>query len=218
MPDRRGVELSINVLVVIILGLVLLGAGALIFTRLFWSVQDTLREVDDTTRARIHDEMLQLGERVLAAEVVKEAKPGSFAQFDIGVRNEIPDVVVGDYVEPRYFVMEVRFGGFLDRDGQPQELDCAHGVEECPVRWLRPPTTDDRRVARTLPIPSDDEAFFSFGAKVPPGIRFGRYDYTVRICQFSRSAGDPEPANCDGAAMADDYPPPVKVYVDVKSG
>lgn len=90
MKSKKGFELSINMIVVLILGLVILGVGVSIFFNAYGEVVELRENVDAQTEARINS-LLDDGSLIVIPFTNKEGKRGDFLDFDIGINNELGD-------------------------------------------------------------------------------------------------------------------------------
>ncbi len=212
--SRRGVELAINTLVVIILGVVMLGAGLFLFVSLFGAITETVRDVDEVTKAKLREEMMRAGDNVLADYTIREIRRGKFGQFNVGVHNVLADSGDGG----RAFFMEVSLSGCYDLDLVPFPAGCPEADD-----WLEPPPAPGGTLFRRLepPLRYDEDGFLAFGVKIPEeSLESGRYEFTVDACEWTARPEDVEPSGCgpdDGPADNPPrlYPPRLKVYVDV---
>ena len=85
--NKKGIQLSVNFLVVIILGLVILGLGTSLFYKLISTSKDIVLDVDKQTEERL-ERMMQTGGLVVISDVTKNIKAGEFADFYLGITNE----------------------------------------------------------------------------------------------------------------------------------
>jgi hypothetical protein len=95
--NKTGMELSINMIVVIILGLVMLGAGIAIFNNGFGSAVELRDEMSQQQQLQLN-RLLDDGSSIVIPFTVKEAKRGEHADFDIGISNELNAGTIDFYI------------------------------------------------------------------------------------------------------------------------
>jgi hypothetical protein len=88
MFNKKGFELSINMLIVIILGIVMLVTGLTIFNSAFSKVSDTAMNVDSQTQKQLAS-LLDNGGTVVMPYTTKEGERGERVIFSLGVNNEL---------------------------------------------------------------------------------------------------------------------------------
>lgn len=88
MKNKKGIELAINTLVIMILGLVILIAGTSIFFKAYNKTVEMSEEVDSQTQKRLAD-LLNDGSSVVVPITSKEAERGKRVDFNLGVNNEL---------------------------------------------------------------------------------------------------------------------------------
>lgn len=88
MKSKKGFQLSINMLVVIILGLVILGIGVSIFFNAYGEVAELRSDVDQQTASRINS-LLDDGSLIVIPFSSKDGKRGDYVDFDMGINNEL---------------------------------------------------------------------------------------------------------------------------------
>ncbi|MFW6378454.1 MAG: hypothetical protein ACOCZV_00360 [Nanoarchaeota archaeon] len=111
--SKTGFQLSINMLVVIIIGVALLGIGFSIFSNAFSKTTDLRDQVGEDTQRQI-SALLEDGSLVVVPYANKEAKRGDYVDFNIGINNEMGDT--------RSFKVLVTYSGstaYTDEDDDP---------------------------------------------------------------------------------------------------
>ncbi|MAE13503.1 hypothetical protein CMO92_02980 [Candidatus Woesearchaeota archaeon] len=93
--NKKGIQLSVNFLVVIILGLVILGLGMSLFYKLIGSATTTVQEVDRQTQERL-ERMMVGGNLVVVSDTTKAVETGEYADFFVGITNELADTTEFD--------------------------------------------------------------------------------------------------------------------------
>jgi hypothetical protein len=87
--SKKGFELSINMIVVIILGVVLLMAGISIFYKGYNKVVEMRKDVDSQNKQSLNNLMMNSDAIVALPFSSKEGKRGGFVDFDLGINNEL---------------------------------------------------------------------------------------------------------------------------------
>jgi len=87
--SKKGFELSINMIVVIILGVVLLMAGISIFYKGYNKVVEMRQDVDSQNKQALNNLMISDDALVAVPFTSKEGDRGGFVDFDIGINNEL---------------------------------------------------------------------------------------------------------------------------------
>ncbi|MCA9478198.1 MAG: hypothetical protein KC535_03575 [Nanoarchaeota archaeon] len=118
LNNKKAFELSINMIVVIILGLTLMGVGISIFYQAYNKTVDIKENVDAQTQRQLND-LLDTGEAIVIPINNKEGERGDYVDFDIGISNELGST--------KTFFLYVRYDGFVGRNGddlalQPKEI------------------------------------------------------------------------------------------------
>ena len=86
--NKRGIELSVNFLVIIILGIVILAGGITLIYKVFAGSTQLTDRVSDQQAAEL-DRIMSQGQLVATATTTKTIKRGDFDIFAIGINNEI---------------------------------------------------------------------------------------------------------------------------------
>ncbi len=86
--NKRGFELSVNFLVIIILSIAMLGVGMMLFYKIM-NVSDNIRtDLDQQTLDRLNRAMDD-GSLIYIPDVTKTTTYGEYAYFGLGIRNEL---------------------------------------------------------------------------------------------------------------------------------
>ncbi len=168
---RKGMEMSINFLVVLILGIAMLSLGIWLLGDFFGS----LHEFDKAISEREKEQMLTLiGDRdVMIYPETLTISTGKTNSFLIGVHNRLPG-------PSKEFIPIVRFKYAIDKT----EVDICDETSTgtCspsapgggdPNLWLLP--------MGSLPVENTETGVFKLIVKVPKGIRSGNYLFEVCV-------------------------------------
>jgi hypothetical protein len=101
--SKKGMEMSINIVVGLILGIAMLSAGLLLFNKILFNADNTEKQIDEQTKERIY-QALDTGDPIYVPVSNVEVEKKS-AQFWVGIRNI--DAEAGDF---KIEVSEPSFG------------------------------------------------------------------------------------------------------------
>ena len=107
MRSRKGIELSINFIVILILSLIIFVGGLVFTTKFFNMAMDEKARLDKETEAKI-DQLLADGAPVAIPQNKKAIKRGHSDVFGLGIRNI--------YREPKDFYVVMSFSKAYRRD------------------------------------------------------------------------------------------------------
>ena len=225
--NNRGFQLSINMLVVLILGLAMLGIGISLFYNAYDKTQDLKSDVDSQTQVRLNA-LLDDGSIVVIPQKNIDGKRGDLVQFSLGVTNIHPD--------REKFVVYVTYGGssaFLDEPDTFNPFDyyatgdfnkfsvCPDGdsSDVCGTSWVVIPRGDSNKNYRLEFFLDSNERYYTpIGIQVPKSgdVVGGQYIFNVDVC-----IGDDcisKPLNCHNGCVIDDdsrYDSRQKVIVNI---
>ncbi len=104
MKDKKGIELAVNFLVVVIISIALLVGGILLFKNLLKGTIEIKGELDKQTEAEI-EHLLTQGQLVSVFPATKEIERGDSHVFGVGVLN---------IEEESTFQITVKYSAFID--------------------------------------------------------------------------------------------------------
>ena len=145
MKSKKGMELSINFLVVVILSIVMLGLGLALVRTFFATSEELSKDIDDTTRARIN-ELLSFGQVTALPFNAKNLKPEQGTVFALGVLNVEPNPIklrvqvdsIGGF-DPQNQKIAEDLTSWVKYDPNPFTLD-PHEQKDNPI-FIRPSKT-----------------------------------------------------------------------------
>ncbi|MFH1505433.1 MAG: hypothetical protein ABIE94_00375 [archaeon] len=106
--NKKGVQIAVNFLVILIVAIVLFVLGLTLFYTVFRESADFEKTLSDRTRSRIESVLAQ-GKLIAIPDVQKEIERDNTNSFSIGVSNEFPT--------SQYFALEVKPDKAVDYDG-----------------------------------------------------------------------------------------------------
>lgn len=107
--DKRGIELSVNFLVTLILALVIFAGGIALVTKFFSAAEDKRTDLDEQTEQQI-EKLLMDGAKVGIPISKKEVRRGDDVMFGLGIYN-----VMGS---TRDFYVSLSFSDAINENGK----------------------------------------------------------------------------------------------------
>lgn len=89
MKNKKGIELSVNFLVIIIFSLAMLGMAIIFFNKFFTGAQQIQANYDKQTEEQL-ESLLVAGQKVAIPFTRKEVKAGNTAVFGLGILSVLP--------------------------------------------------------------------------------------------------------------------------------
>lgn len=131
--SKKGMEMSVNVLVGIILGIAMLAASMLLFFKLMHNVDKTDKTIDEEMKAKVA-QALDNGDPVYVPDTNVEVVKG-FARFVVGIRN------INE--EPKNFNITITL---LDPENVPANFDTVNGIAFLPGPYNIPAKEDTMQI------------------------------------------------------------------------
>ncbi|MBR9693332.1 hypothetical protein GOV07_05410 [Candidatus Woesearchaeota archaeon] len=159
--NKRGMELAVNTLVVLILGIVLLGSALTLVYKVYDKAIVLPDEMNQQTEQQLFDMLLSSKQKVAVLENVKNAQRKTMAVYAVAFQNHLDGA---DHT----FTVEVAL------NAPPDEVDCGS-----PVNYALCPEPNFLDVDYTLKR-YDSKAVY-VGLDVPKEAKSGEYIYSVNI-------------------------------------
>lgn len=179
LSSRKGIQLSINMLVVIILGVVLLGMGIMLVTSMVDKGQSYSDEVDQQLMDQLRKSQFSDGRLVAVLSPQKEVSSGDTAYFVLGFRNNED--------QPRNFRVVVDF----NKDSSPvsSEPEWASSME---------PSAADAAIYhdQKVSLEPNSDSFARIAIAPPKDLTSGQYFYDVYVCYDGSVSSYPEDSQC----------------------
>ncbi len=166
MRMRQGMELAVNTLVVLILGLVLLGGGLALVYSIYDKAIDLPEEVAQRTEQQLFSMLLAGDQRIALLDDVQEAGRGDRATYAVAIQKELE----GPEAECR--VAEIALV-------TPDPASC---TPSCPEGFF---------LDTPYSVPRYENEAFYVGIDVPEDAPRGEYVFMLRI-DHRPPAGSPE--------------------------
>jgi len=165
MNKKAAIELSANFIIIIIISIVILGAGFVLVKKLIGGAADQLRDVDNQMQDRLQLMMTNNNERIAIYPTSFELARGKSQLVAIGIMNDGETAnfkTDGSNVKP------------FNIDGTPFT-----GTTSCPLNKCISFITNDGTIA--FSIPSKDKVFKNALVKVDKSAPNGEYVITVNV-------------------------------------
>ncbi len=172
MKSKKGMELSINFIVMLILAIVIFGFGIKIGYQIIFSSNEMADKVSADAEKQLTS-LLTSGTKVAIPEGIKKLKPGQSYALGIGIYNildaENAQFSVGIAPE-KFYQNENSEGVEFARESNGNIVDA---TRETDVWVLKP---------RPQPINPNEKKVISVPIKVPNGAKRGTYVFNIAVC------------------------------------
>lgn len=165
--NKKGFELSINMLVVIILSLAMLGLGVMLITQFFHQSLDIQKRISEQEEDQINS-MLNRGERVALPINIKTIPRGEVNVFGLGVLNILDNTTT--------FEIEIDFQNMKVFDKQGTDLlqsDTGAEINKVAIISER----------EEISLKPNEQGLVNIFIKVDKAAPRGTYIYPVRLKQ-----------------------------------
>lgn len=199
--NKRGIELSINFLVVVILSIVILGLGIVFVTQIFGQANDIKDMSANDLDESINDLMCLGSEKVCFGFDTLTIKRGNFGVLGVRVTN-----VMG---EDKTFHVVVKKGIAFDKDGNEITSATLKDKVTCYPACA---------VGRKEIIQYPEDKNIALGFDVAKDARAGRYTFDIAVCTSSTESDKMQLQNdvkCAGSTTGQGLYGFNKVYIDV---
>ena len=113
--NKKGIELSINFLVMLIIALVVFGMGIVLFTRFFQEAENIKTNLDEQTRRELEAKMMSSSEQIVIYPTSLTIRKGKADIVGVGILN-LDDS--GD------FTIKTEYKNCYDREGNSIDDNC----------------------------------------------------------------------------------------------
>lgn len=169
--NKKGMELSINFIVIFILAIVVFAFGIRMAYSLFNKGIETKATLDRQTELEIA-KLLDTGEKVVIPFDEQEVRKGKFGVFGVGIRN-----VLDSDGEKDTFKIEVEFSGAFDKEGKKSLNNIG------PI----PSSNPSPASSLSVQVKKNEVQKVPISFSVPSNAVSGRYVFNVRVFQASSS-------------------------------
>ena len=166
MKNKKGIELSINFLVVIIISMAMLGMAIIFFNKFFAGAQRIQENYDKQTEQEL-EALLVAGHKVAIPFTRKEVVAGKTAVFGLGILSVSPD-------ETEFYV-EVECSKLIKEDGSTESCNLENDPLWTEMHVLR--NNQNTKIPIAVSTVKDDER--------------GTYVFNVCVCDGYSCGGCP---------------------------
>ena len=162
MRHKKGIELSINFLVIVIISLAVLGMSVILFNKFFKGAHKIQTDYDKQTEEEL-EALLVAGKKVAIPFTRKEVKAGETGVFGLGILN-----VLGSKKD---FYIYVECSSLIKPDGTPQS---------CNLNYL---------VSNPQTIENNDDVKIPIAIPTQKTTPVGTYIFNVCVCPDTPCTG-----------------------------
>jgi hypothetical protein len=87
--NKRAIELSINFIVMFILGMSMFAAGVIVLRKVFGQAEDLKQQLDQQTKDQIEHMLISSSEKTVVPVTQKQVDLGGHTIFGLGIRNDL---------------------------------------------------------------------------------------------------------------------------------
>ena len=180
MKSKKGIQLTINMIVVLLMSITILILALVLAGKIFSGVDDIEATLTDQTVKELN-RLLDNNARVQLLHSAKTIERGDFDNFALGIKN------IDNTFGP-YFRVEVRYDKGVAEDGSDIQLDI-NDQETINQAWwdsymlIQNPTPN-------IPVNKRDHSAIAIGVR--DTARSGTYIFNVLVCE-----GASQPASCN---------------------
>jgi hypothetical protein len=148
MLNKKGIELSINFIVLLIIALVVFGMGIKLFTMFFAEAENIKQDLDDQTKRELQAKMMSSPEQVVVYPTSLTIQKGKADVVGVGILN------IGGGTD---FTLTSEYHGCYDREGNNMDTgDCKIKIKLVAERDVTVPL--NKREIASVPIRVDSNA------------------------------------------------------------
>ena len=123
---KAAIGLAINTIVIVIISIVILGAGVALMRNMIGGAEDIKAQLDRQTEAELERLLIDQGKKVALPLHTATVEAGESHVFGLGILN----IDVDSY--GTQFTMEVLYSSYIDDEGNDGALD----ADDEPLSWL----------------------------------------------------------------------------------
>lgn len=164
--NKKGIQLSINFIVMFILGMAMFGAGLTIMRQIFSDTDEIKERLSEQQRKQLERYLGESSEPIVTIIKTIELRPKEHDIMGIGVRNDFPD-------EKKFYLEAKCDAAFYHDNTQICDFD----VDGCGVcqKYIY---VD----GGGLKIPPNEKKIFDVFITLDNAITKGIYNFNVRVC------------------------------------
>ncbi len=181
--NKRGIELTINFIVMLILGIAMLSGAIILTTKLFGKAKKYQDQVDSNTQAEIKKLITSSNDQVIIYPARKTMARKESATFGIGVQNTLKNSLG----KSDDFTISVSFGKaytsnkqpLCDRNDETTNSECS---KSAPSTWLK--------LGNSQKINKNEVKSFPVTISTKGNPKSAVYVFDVRVCVGQISSDD----------------------------
>jgi len=189
LKNRKGIELSINFIVMLILAIAVF-AGGLVFASKFFSHAEDVRGSLDSQTERQLEKLLDSGSPVVLPISSKEIFRNKFDTFGLGVMAKYPGT----------YTMSIKFKDAFEKGTNDRILGLS---ETGMLSWLKIPAD-----GYSQKLEKNEKGKYLIGVQVPQAAESGTYIFEIGVA-FTAGEG------VDSSLSTDEYDAPLQMIVKV---
>lgn len=221
MRSKKGFQMSINMIVVLVLGIVILGAGFSIFSSAASKVNNLREDVDDQTKMRINS-LLDDGSMIVIPFTKKDGVRGEYVDFDLGINNELG--------APHSFSVLVTYAGssayppggdtpdpffpLTNMENIKNFAQLCPDTRVCGFNWVL--RFDNYYVDKDIFIANNGVDYVPIRIEIPKkDVKKGQYTFNVDVCYNMSSEFEKSTCELEGGRIENRYGSRQILYVTV---
>src|SRR3989338_4844401 len=203
--NKRGIELTVNFIVMLILGIAMLSGAIILTTKLFGKAKKYQDQVDSNTQAEIKKLITSSNDQVIIYPARKTMTRKDSATFGVGVQNTLKNTIG----KSDDFTISVAFAKaytgdklqLCDSGDETTDPDC---IKSAPSTWLK--------IGNSQKINKNEVKSFHVTVSTQGNPKSAVYVFDVRVCVGQISSDD-----CYNQPNDDLYDQTVhKIYVNIE--
>mgnify|MGYP003966465015 CR=1 FL=1 len=164
--NKKGIELSINFTIILILAIFMFGSGIIIIQKIFFQAEEMKKALSNQQRENLERIMREGTDKIQTAYIKKELHAGEHEVFGIGIRN--------DFENERKFYIEQNCDAFIINN----EIQCDDDtIDDC-NDYDNLLINDDEHIN----IKPNDNVVNDIFINIPKNAAKGTYVFNVRVC------------------------------------
>ena len=193
--NKKGMELSITIVVTLIIAAMLLGLGIMLLKQIFGGAEQITEQLDARTEREI-ERLIQRENQIVAIPFnTKEAHKGEDVRFGIGIRNTRNDW--------KSYTIIIQFHNAGTMDGKDYIINCKDAGDQNQCDYINENWVRGAQIRKGVKIDAKDFQTIGRIIKVDSSTgdgttAIGRYQFVV--CVFEETGTDYQPNDCSAEA------------------
>lgn len=173
MMSKKGMELSINFMVMLILAIAVFGGGLMLMRKMFSSANDIKQSLSAQQESEIQNMLVNNNDRVVLPFSKKEVKRNGHTVFGLGINNMLREGMSGSGGIDT-FKIDVKFSiaKFVGGEVCSNWADCGDGQNPDDYITL---------LTEEFEIPKNNQKIVEIPVIIPKAAKRGSYTYNINI-------------------------------------